>query len=65
MSQIGMQNLWVLLTLVSSCLGFPMKKTLLQEHIKSLFTKPLVLITLNTTENPHDGYSKFCFQGKV
>lgn len=31
----------------------------------SLFIKPLILITLNTTDNPHDGYSKFCFQGKV
>lgn len=29
-----------------------MKKTLLQEYIKSLFIKPLVLITLTTTDNP-------------
>lgn len=41
------------------------QKTLLQEYTKSMFIKPVVLITLNTTENPHDGYSKFCFQGKV
>lgn len=41
------------------------KKTLLQEYTKSLFIKPVVPMTLNTIENPHDGYSKFCFQGKV